>query len=398
MKYIDRNINKIVNVFSSSFVLGSIGNTIISNTYVLFMSSSKGFTDVQISIILGVLPLISVFTYFLWGIVIDRYKKLLLIGKIVNILNLITLFSLILIDDFTTFFIINLIRNIMMQPGNVVNDEYLLNLSNKHGVRFGKIRVFSTIGYGIAGVICTILLNFISPEKTVLVASVFIILNLIAICLLPEITSTTNTDNIKVNPLTNLLNVLQNREFRGFILTYSLITAVIGSAVGYGIPILLIKLKAPNSYIGILPILMIVFEVILLPIIEKFKFYRNINLVLKISIAILLFRWLVIGITDLYIVIVSITLIHGVINGLLLPLQNRVIWNIVPKEHHSTAIVIANLAGYNIFPAIINLITGSISGIVGFKSYGIVYFIITLIALIILIKNNYRFEPKLQEC
>lgn len=381
-----KSIDKIVKIFSSNFILNSIGNTIIGNTYVLFMSVSKGFSDKEISMVLGILPLVSVFTFFAWGAIIDKYKRLLFVSKIVNITNVVTLFSLIWVDNFWIFFIINFIRTILMQPAGVVNDEYLLNLSNKYGASFGKIRVFATIGYGIAGVICAIALKFTNPEKTIILASMFIILNLIALFFLPEIIKPESNNEKQKNLLSTMRGLFKNKEFKLFICTHGLLTAIIGSATSYGIPILLIKLNAPNFYIGLLPVLMIIFEVILLPYVEKFKIYRDVNVVLKIAVVLLIFRWFVIGITDSYLLIVVITILHGVINGFLLPLPNRILWNVIPKENHSTAIVISGLFANTIFVAIINLITGYIAEIFGLHSYGIVYLILTAFVLLILFK------------
>lgn len=388
-----KSINRIVKIFSSNFILNSIGNTIIGNTYVLFMSVSKGFSDKEISMILGILPLVSVFTFFVWGAIIDKYKKLLFVSKIVNITNVVTLFSLIWVDNFWIFFIINFIRTILMQPAGVVNDEYILNLSNKYGASFGKIRVFATIGYGIAGVICAIALKFMNPEKTIILASMFIILNLIALFFLPEITKP-ESNNKQKNLLSNMRGLFENKEFKLFVCTHGLLTSIIGSATGYGIPILLIKLNAPNFYIGLLPVLMIIFEVILLPHIEKFKIYRDVNVVLKIAAVLLIFRWLVVGITDSYMIIVVITILHGVINGFLLPLPNRILWNVIPKENHSTAIVVSGLFANTIFVAIINLIVGYIAEVFDFHSYGIVYLILTAFVLLILFKHRIIISEK----
>ena len=387
-------INRIVKIFSSNFILNSIGNTIIGNTYVLFISVSKGFSDKEISMILGILPLVSIFTFFVWGAIIDKYKKLLFVSKIVNITNVVTLFSLIWVDNFWIFFIINFIRTILMQPAGVVNDEYILNLSNKYGASFGKIRVFATIGYGIAGVICAIALKFMNPEKTIILASMFIILNLIALFFLPEITKPESNNEKQKNLLYTMRGIFKNKEFKFFICTHGLLTAIIGSATGYGIPILLIKLNAPNFYIGLLPVLMIIFEIILLPYVEKFKIYRDVNVVLKIAAVLLIFRWLIIGITDSYLLIVVITILHGVINGFLLPLPNRILWNVIPKENHSTAIVVSGLFANTIFVAIINLITGYVAEVFGLHSYGIVYLILTAFVVLILFKYRITISEK----
>jgi PPP family 3-phenylpropionic acid transporter len=350
------------------------------------MSVTKGFSDKEISLILGILPLVSVFTFFIWGAVIDKYKKLLFVSKIVNIANIVTLFSLIWIDSFILFFVINFIRTILMQPAGVVNDEYLLNLSNKYGASFGKIRVFATVGYGIAGIICTVALKFMNPQKTIILASIFILLNLIALFFLPEITKPQDNIDKHTNLLSNIRELFKNKEFIIFMCTHGLLTAIIGSATGYGIPILLIKLNAPNFYIGMLPILMIVFEVLLLPYIEKLKIYEDFNLVLKIASGLLIVRWVITGATDSYMVIIAITILHGIINSFLLPLPNRILWNIIPKSNHSTAIVVSALCANTIFVAIINLITGYTADLFGVHSYGVTYLVLTAIVLLMLFK------------
>lgn len=392
-----KKVNRIVNIFATNFMINSIGSTIISNTYVLFMSTTKGFTERQISLIFGILPLISVFTFFVWGNIIDKYKKLLFISKFVNVVNIISLLSLILINDFKVFFIVNFLRNILMQPSGVVNDEYILNLSNKYNIRFGKIRVFATVGYGIAGVLCTIALKFFSPSSTMMMAIIFVILNLIGLFFLPEITEPKKFREKEDNIVSSIFNIIKIKDFRTFILTHGILTATITSATGYSIPLILIKLGAPNFYIGMLPILMIVFEILLLPFIERFKFYKDINKVLKIATILLIFRWIIIGMSKSYLVIVFITLIHGLINAILLPIPNKIVWDYVPKEKHSTAIIICNLCGFTIFPSIINIVTGYMSDYFGIGVYGFTYTLLTFISLIILTKYKFT-ENEAKQC
>ena len=84
-------ISKIVKNFTKVYTFNSIANAIISNVLVLFMTIGKGFTQKEISLILGVLPLISVFTFFIWGIILDKYKKLVFFNKFVSVINITTL-------------------------------------------------------------------------------------------------------------------------------------------------------------------------------------------------------------------------------------------------------------------------------------------------------------------
>ena len=168
-------VNKIVKNFTKVYTFSSIANSVISNVFVLFMTVGKGFTQKEISLILGVLPLISVFTFFIWGIILDKYKKLVFFNKFITVINIITLITILFVDNFTIFFILTLIRNIGMQPSGVANDEYILNLSNKYNVTFGKIRVFGTIGYGIAGIITAVALIYLDSIQTKALSLIFLI-------------------------------------------------------------------------------------------------------------------------------------------------------------------------------------------------------------------------------
>ena len=465
-------ISKIVKNFTKAYTFSSVGNSIISNVFVLFMTVGKGFTQKEISLILGVLPLISVFTFFIWGIILDKHKKLVFFNRFVTVINIITLMILLFVDNFTVFFILTLIRNIGMQPSGVANDEYLLNLSNKYNVAFGKIRVFGTIGYGIAGIITAVALIYLDSMQTKALALIFLVPALYYLLKLPEITeskvsyekqikeineviqikeiikneekdlkeginisisvkddnllesnivergvsdksifdkngikleidnlnknSNNNETNIENNGLDNkkmylnFIELLKNKEYLKFISTFCLLTAVITSSVSYANPTLLIEFKAPESLIGLIPILMIIFEIILLAKIETFKIYKNINLMLIMATVLCLFRWFVLGATNSYWIVAIISLMHGIINGILLPLQNKLIWNIVPQNQHSTAFILTSLFCYTIFPALINLIIGGLVDNLGIKSFGIVYFSISLISLFILIKNPFK--------
>ncbi len=78
------------------------------------------------------------------------------ISKLVNLSNIITMGLLIITNNFILFFIINIIRSILLQPSGTLNDKYMLNISSTNKGTYGKIRVRSTIGYGLAGIICPI--------------------------------------------------------------------------------------------------------------------------------------------------------------------------------------------------------------------------------------------------
>ncbi|MDZ7548978.1 MFS transporter, partial [Clostridium perfringens] len=58
--------------FSNYLLISSLGGNIIGSLFVLFLSSTKGFSAKEISLIIGTTPLIIFPIFFIWGSVLDK--------------------------------------------------------------------------------------------------------------------------------------------------------------------------------------------------------------------------------------------------------------------------------------------------------------------------------------
>lgn len=373
-------------LFSIYLFISSLGGNVLGSILVLFLSSTKGFSPKEVSVIIGVTPLLVLPIFFIWGGILDKYKKVIFFSKLVNISNIITMLLLIIINDFKVFFIINLIRAILLQPGGSLNDKYLLNLSKGNKNSYGKVRVFATIGFGITGLISPLIIAIGGVYSTMFIGILLIVLSVIVVGRIPEIVSEddrTNTESSK-EILISIKNLFKNRTFIKYLIIFSIINGTQNAASGYGIQIMLINLNAPDFIIGVIPFMMVVFEIIILLTFEKITFLKKRDNALIVALMILIVRWGSMALTNSYILIILITTMHGFVAGAMLQIQNKLIGDVVPSEQQFSAFMIVGAISGTMLPSLLNLFTGNLYESMGLQVFGMTYLAITCFAILIL--------------
>ncbi|MDU5106149.1 MFS transporter [Clostridium sp.] len=386
--------------FSKYLLVSSLGANIIGSVFVIFLSFIKGFDAKQISFIVGTTPLIVLPLFLIWGSILDKYKDVTKISKFINLSNVVTMIILTLINNFVLFFIVNLVRSILLQPGGTLNDKYLLNISKSNEGSYGKIRVMLTIGFGLAGIIAPIAIKLGGIYLAIIVGSSLIILSIFLLNKLSEdeedlIEETERSRKDKKGLLKSILQLLKNKKYLKYLIIISIIWGTQNAAAGYGIQIMLIDLKISDAVISLIPFMMVIFEVIILLTYEKIKFFERTDIALLISLIVLIVRWAIMIFTNSYIVILIITMLHGIVTGIVLQIQNKIVGNIVPPEQHVIAFILMNSLSATILPSILNLTTGELYSNYGIKVFGLVYLILSIIALGLLGTNLFK-KRKLQ--
>ena len=144
---------------------------------------------------------------------------------------------------------------------------------------------------------------------------------------------------------------------------------------------MLIDLKISDAVISLIPFMMDIFEVIFLLTYDKIKLLERTDIALLISLIVLTIRWSIMIFTNSYIIILIITMLHGIVAGIVLQTQNKIVGNIVPPEQHVIAFILLNSLSGTILPSILNLTTGELYSNYGIRIFGLVYLILAIIAL-----------------
>ena len=150
---------------------------------------------------------------------------------------------------------------------------------------------------------------------------------------------------------------------------------------------MMIDLNVSKVIIGLIPFIMVIFEVIFLLVFDKVRILRKNDLALLIALVILVFRWSIMVFAKSYILILIITMLHGIVTGIVLQIQNKIIGKVVSSNQHFLAFMLISSLSTTILPSLLNLITGDLYGKFGIKVFGFVYLVLSLIASFVLIYN-----------
>lgn len=358
--------------FKSSLLFNNIGNTLVSNIFVVWATEGKGFDGFQISLLTGLIPIAVLPAVFIWGRVIDKTKKLTEYMIIIHILNSIFLFLMTNTINFKFFFCLNFFRNIVILPASGLNEEYLMNLVQQGKLQFGRIRMYGTIGYGAAGVLGAILLRKISVDKSVLAGIIMLLLSVVFMKRLPKMPVL----NMGAKEKRAFSELFRNEKFMRFLVLSCSIMGVMTAAAGFGLQQSLLNMGCPVEFIGLLPFIMVLMEILFLRVMDKSNFSEKV--IYSVALGICAIRWGVMAIASSYVWIILGCLGRGIVAGMIMSQQNRKVGELVEAQYQSTAFLVMSGLLFTIVPSFLNFICGNLMEIFGYKVIPICYLIFSI--------------------
>ncbi len=376
----------LINLFSVHMFVALLGSGIVNTVFVLFLEQIKGFSTDEATFIIGITPLILLPCSFFWGWIIDKHKKLIMANKLVYASNAIMVVVLILVSNFAAIFGFNLLRNFLTQPSGGINDEYILYIVKKTGYPYGKIRVWGAVGFGASGLLVPIVMYFYGVIGSLIAAIIILFCDLIVLNKLPEVKHEKKEVKKEEKPsLKSTITLFKNKKFVVILVVLTILTTTCNITGSFAMPIILVDLKAPDELVGILPFIMVLMEIVFLFTFHRLKIAKKSYTVILICVLVSIVRWYLMATVDNYYILTVLMLCHGVVIGMILPTQNKLLSEIIPKHQRSTAFLFQLAIAPTVFASILNLFTGYLSSIVGIDVFGFTYLTLAVVALIIIL-------------
>lgn len=383
-----------IQLYSGNLFIYLLAGGIYYGIFVVFLSSVKHFSTDEVSLISSIPPLVMLVVSPLWGKIIDKSKRLIFLTKIVTLANAITILVLIFTGNFWLFFLISVVGSCLYAPSTSLMSEYLLAIEKKTSYPFGKVRVWGAIGYGVAGLVSPFIIDLWGTTGAMLIAAIIMIATIGILQFVPELTTGKNSEKVTyeldtpkndVNAKDIIFSLLKNKPFLIQLFATNVIIATCNSTSNYSIQVILEKLSCPDSLISTVPFIMVTMEIVFLFIFHKLPFAKKSYLATFTALVILCFRWYFMASIPNYIFLLLLMLVHGVVVGIMMPVQNNLISDLVPVKQQSTAFLFEVVVVPTIFSSILNLFTGYLSAYTGISIFGYTYLILSIIALIIII-------------
>lgn len=337
---------------------------------------SNGFTTKEIAF------LSSIYTFGaiiqpLFSIMTDKIgiKKTLMVNFMVLIISSIILF---LSENFLIYVIFITLYYVFQAPNIGLVDNFLKLISEQRNIKFGKLRAFVSAGWGLGTILAIPFLYYFS-EKSILVLIIALILITILAIFSVQIKETQETCKKKIK-----LDIFRNRQYRKVLLISTLIMGVWGIKSSY--QTLLILSKTSSVYVvSIISVISIIMELLIIPHVERLyhKYsYKKLILVASAAGALLTFGYYYF---DTVIIIIALASLHGVLCGIMIPLNVFKVREIVAPGDFDSA-MLSMYSIQNLFSFI--LITLLINRIYVLINIGAVYLFLSMILVFVIILNS----------
>lgn len=126
---------------------------------------NKGLSGLQIGLLLGLGPFISIFAQPLWGFLSDKFKTVKY-TLMICICGMIAMSTLIFTQEsFLAFLIVGCFFFSFMSPTGALGDSLSQQTAEQRGITFGSIRMWGSIGFATAALISGKVLSMIGLEN-----------------------------------------------------------------------------------------------------------------------------------------------------------------------------------------------------------------------------------------
>lgn len=243
--------------------------------------------------------------------------------------------------------------------------------------------MWGAIGFGASGLLVPIIMYFYGVTASLIAAIIILLCDLIILSKLPEVKHEKKVVIKEEKPsLKSTLSLFKNKKFVVILVVLTILTTTCNITGSFAMPIMLVDLKAPDELVGMLPFIMVLMEIVFLLVFHKLKIAKKSYTVIFICVLISIVRWYLMATIDNYYILTALMLCHGVVIGMILPTQNKLLGEIIPKHQRSTAFLFQLAIAPTVFASVLNLFTGYLSTSVGIHIFGFTYLVLAIIALI----------------
>lgn len=335
---------------------------------------SMGFTGIQIGYLNSVASICSIIAVPFWGYISDitHKHKGILLGLL--IISGTTGAIIPQFDTFAKLVVLFVVFNIGLSALFPLTDSIALH-SN---LPFGKIRLWGSVGFGVATATVGRIIAITSLE---MIFYVFVMGIIITFLLLSNIkVHIDKTDPMKAKDFVFLIT---NKKYIVLVLYSLLMTATIAGNNSY-FGLLYLELGGKESMIGIAFLLFTVSEAPFMQFvegwIEKFGIYK----LLTFSSILLAIRWFIYGLGPPTFIILVLFFLQGLTYGLFLISTAEYIRREFNPKIRTTAITLYNALTYGLGGMLINIMTGYIIDYTNVRTAFFIYGIISLLSILLI--------------
>lgn len=335
------------------FFVSAIGSMVVSFLPIYFQH--KGFSSSQIGWFLAIGPFVGLIAQPIWGYASDKYKtvkKILFTCLLGFVACVIWLFQ---IDSFFWILVSGAFFFFFFSPVNPLADNLAKRQSQLHGVTFGSIRMWGSIGFALISLLSGYLLSLFGIGFLIYPITVLAILT----CLLSLFLSDAKAGTKKVN-YKDISLFFKDPSLVAFFALIALVMLTHRTNDSF-ISLYLLEMGGNEMLVGWIWFIGVSSEALLFFL--SARWFRASNPTIYIIIAAALFsvRWILTALVNDPAMLILIQVLHGVCFAIAFLGALEYLYNAVPEELQAT--------GHMVFVGI----SFGITGIIGSSFGGVIF-------------------------
>ncbi|WP_160643599.1 MFS transporter [Chengkuizengella marina] len=366
------NTTKDINKLKSFTFLFYMGMGIIVPFLPLYFEE-VGYSKIQIGTLLGIGPMAGIVSNILWGVISDSFQT---VKKVLTILlfgQMVMLFWLWQVDQFTITVIVILFFFFFQNPVIALTDSLILITIQKTKFSYAGIRVWGSLGFSFSALVMGWILSRTGMDKTI-----FLLIMTTIVAFVLSFGLKDRKGSVKKMRFSGIFNMLQSKDLLWFLLLVFIIS-LSHRTNDHFISLYLIELGTDEKWIGWSPTVAALSEIPVFLFLSKYGHrFKELPLLAIAGFSYAL-RYILTASLDNPYLIIAVQALHSISFGIFLITALRYLTGLIPEEYRST--------GLAVFTVIWAGIAGMSSGMVGgwiYNQYGgeILYYVASLLGFI----------------
>lgn len=350
--------------------------------YLSLFLLGKGFTQAQIGIIIGLIPLTALICTPVYAKVFDTPKKAKTALSVMGAIEAALVVALLFFNESLAAVIVLVVFISVTSSSNYgLLDSILGLICSQNGKQFGTVRIFGSIAYMIGSFGAGLVAEAVNYELTFSIAAgLYVLVSVIFLFIKPPV-----PDDAKETARPSIKSVLTDKRFMGYVLFYVLFIGSMQICDDF-YSMYLVSKGNPDYYYSFVMLGFIAVEIVTMLILNKFA--KPELKYLFIACGVLAARLIVQSVPSLPTwALIASQITRGITWGMALYVSTPYIIKVLGFERSTSGIVLC-MFFQSIFTSVFKLSGGYIISAIGYPYFYMIFAAVTVVDLIYLFFYN----------
>jgi MFS transporter, PPP family, 3-phenylpropionic acid transporter len=334
----ERKVKKNIRSLQGFYLLAFFGFASLSALLSVYLSNIEHLSGTKIGTLLSIGPIIMIFFQPIWGMVSDATHSPAKILAVTTALAGVFALGYLIFHQYSFLILTATVIAVFQSAIIPVSDSVSIQYAIKHKYNYGNIRLFGSLGYGLA----VFLMGRLSEYKPSVIFYAFFISLLLASFMAIRFPIGAKSEKVKLG--SSIKDLFKIKRFTVFLLVTFLIFGP-NLANNFYFGLFVDRLGGSYTGIGVAFLIAVLSEIPFMRLSGRWIKTLGLLEVSAIAVVVSLLRWILYSLEPSLTIVYASAFIQGLSLGLFIPAGLQYIRDITPKHITATAVTIYSAIG-----------------------------------------------------